>query len=224
MNRGQPKLIVFSGIDNAGKSTQINCLMQRLRVRGFRPVYFWSRGGYTGPFNLLKSALRKIFGKKIIPSGRTADRQRAMQRSLVARLWLWLAICDLILVYGIYFRYLIWRGKTIIADRYLFDTWIDFTLNFPMIHFDQWFLWRFLQIILPRPTQLFLLLIPVDESIQRGKLKNEPFPDSPEILEKRLCFYQQYSETKDTVTFDCLAPIESIEQKIWFTLFTENKT
>jgi len=222
MNSSKFKLIVFSGIDGAGKSTQIGRLIQRLRERGLRPVYFWSRGGYTGPFNLLKSASRKIFGQKMIPSGRTADRRRVLEKPFVSRLWLRLAISDLILVYGIYFRFLNWRGKTIIADRYLFDTWIDFTLNFPAIRFDQWRLWRFLLLILPTPTQTFLLLIPVSESRRRGQLKNEPFPDSPETLEKRLRFYRQYAETNRVLALDCLAQIDFISQKIWSTLFAEN--
>jgi hypothetical protein len=32
--------------------------------------------------------------------------------------------------------------------------------------------------------------LPVDESIRRSKLKNEPFPDSKEVLESRLSIYK----------------------------------
>jgi hypothetical protein len=35
-----------------------------------------------------------------------------------------------------------------------------------------------------------LFLLPVDESIRRSKLKNEPFPDSKEVLESRLSVYK----------------------------------
>ncbi len=207
-------LIVFSGLDSAGKSTQIELLLNFLLEHGKKPVYLWSRGGYTGPFNFLKSCLRKILKKKLPPPGRNEDRENAFKKIWIRNIWLILAIFDLILVYGIYIRIIKFFGRCIIADRYLGDTWIDFKLNFPNAEIDQWPLWKVLKWITPKPDASFMLLIDVDESLRRSLLKKEPFPDSKEVLYKRLDMYKGISCTQGYKRIDCLQVLEKIHNEI----------
>ena len=109
-------LITFSGLDGAGKSTQIARLTETLASNGREPVYLWTRGGYTPIFHMSKIVFRKIVGKKSLPSGRTEDRTRAFRKGWVRTLWLTLAMLDLLLVYGIYVRWLNMTGRTVIAQ------------------------------------------------------------------------------------------------------------
>lgn len=208
------RLIAFSGIDGAGKSTQIDRLCKALQEAGYRPAYLWSRGGYTGPFELLKTSVRKIMGKKAIPAGRTESRERVLNRGWVRTIWLSLAMLDLALIYGVYMRWLALTGKTVVADRYLRDTWIDFTLNFPGSKFDRWPLWKMLERVTPRPDHAFMLLIPVEESLRRSKLKDEPFPDSEETLRRRLEFYQDFAQQGRGRVIDCTRTIDEIAAEI----------
>jgi thymidylate kinase len=208
------KLFTLSGIDGAGKSTQIDLLMQSVAIIGKKPVYLWTRGGYTGPFNFLKTCLRKVLGKKLPPSGRNSSREKAFQKFWIRNLWLNLAIFDLIVVYGFYVRWLRLLGRYIIADRYISDTWIDFKLNFPEVNYDKWYLWKILIWLTPEPDKSFVLLIPVAESLRRSEMKNEPFPDSKEVLEKRLELYQSFAPASDCYTIDCLQPIPKIHREI----------
>lgn len=186
-------LITFSGLDGAGKSTQINLLVQRLHTKGEHTKYFWSRGGYTGLMVQSKDLMRLILGRKIPTSGPSRQRTQMLRKRWVRQLWLMLAILDLIRIYGFQLRYWLWKDYTIICDRYIWDTLVDFQLNFREENIGEWWLWRILVRITPSPNASFLLLIPVDESINRSNIKGEPYRNSAEELAERLHQYENLS-------------------------------
>jgi len=71
------------------------------------------------------------------------------------------------------------------------DTNIDFKLAYPKDNTDKWFLWRLLKYTALKPDFHFVSTIPVPEAVIRSKYKFEPFPDTPETLEKRLSLYNK---------------------------------
>lgn len=223
MRQSTTPLIAFSGIDGAGKSTQIDLLSKALADQREKPFYLWTRGGYTGPFNYLKKIIRSIVFGRNLPAGRTEERIRILRKPWIRTLWLTLAILDLALVYGIYIRWLQWRRFTVIADRYLWDTWIDFTLNFPGVTFDQWSLWKLLEHFSARPDYVFLLLVPVEESLRRSNLKNAPFPDSETTIRERLVLYTALSKKRDWEIIDCTRPINDVAAEILATIFAHGR-
>ena len=183
-------LVAFSGLDGAGKSTQIELLMEDLRQSGGRPRCLWTRGGYTPLLQSAKGLMRRAAGRSLPPPGRSEAHSQAFSRNRTRRLWLILAMLELLWIYGVQLRW--WRltGRSVVCDRYLWDTLIDFRLNFPQETVERWVLWRLLARCTPRPDAAFLLLIPVEESLRRSQLKGEPFPDPPEVLEARLKEYR----------------------------------
>ena len=62
------KIIVFSGTDGSGKTTQIKLLINELKKKGFSTKYLWARGGYTPLFLGLKKILKIFLLKKLIIS------------------------------------------------------------------------------------------------------------------------------------------------------------
>jgi thymidylate kinase len=59
-----------------------------------------------------------------------------------------------------------------------------------------------------------MLLIPVEESLRRSKLKDEPFPDSAEVLSQRLAFYEKFSAAGYGIVIDCMHSIDEISNQI----------
>jgi dTMP kinase len=208
------KLIVFSGLDGAGKSTQIEILVDYLCSRGRSPKFIWTRGGYTSLFNSLKNLLRKLMGGRVPPPGRNEKRKQVMHSKRVQKLWLIIALFDLLRVYAFQIRFWLWSGKIIICDRYSIDTLVDFKINFKNQNVEKWFLYKLLLWTSPRPDISFLMLIPVEEAIKRSGQKDEPFPDSPEILAKRLGMYKELLDDKNWIVLDGLKRREELTFKI----------
>ena len=182
-------IVTFSGMDGAGKTTQINKLISNIENNNKDVSYIWARGGYTPGFELIKKIIRKVFGKSVPEAGHSIARKKIISRPYVSWVWLNIAMFDMAILYGVIIRLKLLFGYTVICDRYIDDTALDFKLNFPHMKFENMFLWKLLNFIAPSPDKSFLFLIPVEVSMQRSQQKNEPFPDSKEILKIRLNSY-----------------------------------
>ena len=179
-------IVAISGLDGAGKSTQIDLLSKSLSAKGVRVRFLWARGGYTPGFEFIKKILRIVLGKKAFPSGQSKQRENKLKNPFVRTIWLSLAIFDLCIFWGLYIRIFDNKNSVVICDRYLNDTLLDFRRNFPNVDLSKSYLWKLLVFITPKPDVSFLFWIPVSTSLERSIAKNEPFPDNKETLEWRL--------------------------------------
>lgn len=207
-------VIVFSGTDGAGKSTQIGLLEAHLRSEGQKPTQFWARGGYTPLFQWVKRVYRKLRPGALPSAGASKERSQQFESSRVRQVWLLISIFDLILCYGVWLRLKQILGYSVICDRYIEDTLLDFNHNFPNETVATWWSWRVLKALAPTPRVRFLLIVPPSESARRSKLKNEPFPDSPETLAWRYARYQELAESGKWQAIDCQVSIETVQAKI----------
>tara|TARA_X000000368_G_scaffold417141_1_gene412726 strand:+ start:5499 stop:6158 length:660 start_codon:yes stop_codon:yes gene_type:complete len=182
-------IVTFSGMDGAGKTTQINKLISKLENQKKDVSYIWARGGYTIGFELLKKIIRKVFRKSVPEAGYSKARKKIISRPYVSWVWLNIAMFDMAILYGVIVRLKLLFGDIVICDRYIDDTALDFKLNFPHMSFENMFIWKLLNFVAPRPDKSFLFLIPVEVSMQRSLQKNEPFPDSKDTLLSRLNSY-----------------------------------
>jgi thymidylate kinase len=184
-------LITFSGMDGAGKSTQITVLQQFFEGRGSSVSHYWARGGYTPGFECLKFILRLVMAKKLPKAGKSSKREDMIANPKISRVWLWLAISDLILFYT-FIRLKSMCVSIVICDRFVEDTRLDFSINFPLVEFEKFLVWRILDFVKPKPDLSFLLMVTPELSISRGLEKAEPFPDDLDTLQKR---YKLYSSS-----------------------------
>jgi len=204
------KLITISGLDGAGKTTQINLMTEYLHNKNISVCYIWSRGGYTPGFLLLKKIIRKLTGKKMPVAGRTSEREKKLKNPKVAKIWLNIAIIDMFFLYAIYFRCLILLKKTIIADRYIWDTLIDFKLNFDFIEIEKMFAWKVLIYCIPSPDFPLYLDISLEKALKRLSTKDEPFPDSEQTLSNRLDNYKKINKKARWNTINAMQSIENV--------------
>lgn len=208
-------MIVLSGPDGAGKSTQSRMLVSRLRSFGQTPVYLWTRGGYTPNFRALKELLRRLtWGRVLPPPGHSEQREQILARSWLQKVWLLISILDLLWVYALQVRWWQWRGRPVICDRYYWDTWVDFHLNYPQTEFESWWLWRLLVALAPKPQAVFLLMVPLAEATRRGYVKGDPSPEKVETAARRMTEYESLAQSDGWTVLDGRAPIDELARII----------
>lgn len=209
-------MIAISGLDGAGKSTQIKNIENFYTQNNKRVYVFWSRGGYTPGIMFIKSLFLK---KRNETSSKVENkiinnRTLAFNNPLLRKLWLVFALCDLIFYYVIVLRYKS-IFSNVICDRYILDTQLDFELNFKDENINNWVLWKFLSFFALKPKYYFILTIPVIESQKRSKLKNDQFIDSEEVLIFRLEKYIEYSNlNKSVYHIDGLKSVDNVKSEI----------
>lgn len=207
-------LITFSGIDGAGKSTQIEMLRRSFEDQGLRVHYLWSRGGYTPGFEFIKKTLRIFLGRRIPASGDVKRRSAYFKVGFVRRLWIWIALLDLIMVYAVSIRMRLLTGSSVICDRYIWDTLIDLKILLPQEDVEKWVLWRLLKFVAPQPAVSFLLLVPYSVSQKRSAAKGERHVEPEEDLLTRYNLYRGLIQQGHFNVIDGTTPIKEVSSSI----------
>lgn len=184
-------IISFSGIDSCGKSTQIKLIENYFKEKNMRYKNIWSRGGYTNWFEFLKQVARKLPFNKLPPPGVNEKRTKMFENNRFQKVWLYIALLDLIRLYTVTFRLNCLLGYSIICDRYLWDTYIDFKLAFPDINLEKHILWKILGKLAVKPDVSIIITISPEESWERSVLKKEPFSETLEIRKERDALYKR---------------------------------
>jgi len=172
-------IISFSGIDGSGKGTQIELLEKYLKHKNISFKTIWARGSWTPGIELVKKIVRQ--DKDYTEEQKDEYRKEARTNPRKQRIILIISILDLLWYWGIYYRLVALSGKLLVCDRYIWDTYIDFKVNFSNYNFDKWVLWKVLLKIIPIPSPSFVMNISAEESIRRGLLKQEAHMESLEI-------------------------------------------
>lgn len=213
-SRGAGVLIAFSGVDYAGKSTQIDMLESRLAAQNAASRVTWFRPGYGPELDALRRLIRGVRPGAIPAPGRSAARERTFRRTGVGEAWVVMACLDTLLQYAVKIRRQVDRGQIAICDRYVRDALIDLELRFPAVMCRAGRLVRSVMMACPEPDFHFLLMLDERTILERHQSKREPFPDSDGIRGRRLEAYRKWAEEGSATVLNAGRSREAIHAEV----------
>ena len=210
-------LITFSGVDCAGKSTQLDLLEARLKAEGHRVRTLWFRPGYSKELDGLRAAVRRV-RPGALPRSDGADAQRreeVFQQPSVRRSWVLMALADSLVQYAFKLRAWVAQGDIVLCDRYLWDSEMDLRLRFPELKEPIRRAMKGLDVVCPKPDLALLMVLSMEEASQRMAQKDEPFPDPEETRQDRYHRYMSLASSGKFAVIDAEGSRDQVSELIW---------
>jgi dTMP kinase len=164
--------VCFIGIDGSGKTFHAKTLVKLLKRNGIKCKYVWGRWTpfLLKPFEIL---LKKFYlkSKKIDCNNYdeyVREKRRIIGNYKLALIWEYLVLLDYCIQVLLKVRLPLILGKTVICDRYIYDTLVDLTVdfNFSGKEPSEMFRSRVLSLF-PKPNLTFLLDVPETVAYKR---------------------------------------------------------
>lgn len=213
---GAVRLVSFSGIDGAGKSTQIANLRAHLEAAGMRVeiITFWDDVATLK--RLREEAGHKVFqGDKGVgtPEAPIERRDKNVRSPLMTMVRLAMYFLDALSLRRVGSRALRSAADVVIFDRYLYDELANLNLRNPAIHLYI----RLLTALVPQPNPGFVL----DADPEQARARKPEYP----LDFLRLCrnSYLQLSALLGSITVVPPLPLESAKREV-VRLVLENAT
>lgn len=206
-------IISFSGIDSAGKTTQIDKLTSYLDNHGEKYVKKWSKARGTPGVEFLKNIVRRK--NPTDEKEKQAVRREIYKSPLKQKLLYTASLLDLCWYWGVYFRWVEWTNKYLICDRYLWDTYVEMKHDFYSINIDQSLLWKLVKVIAPKPNVSFVFVIPAELSLERDLQKGTEGTEDIERKKSKINLYLQLvKQGKWTNVMDGTKSREELHEKV----------
>lgn len=183
-------IVSFSGIDSAGKTTQIELLCRYCDQKNIKYKKVWSKARGTPGVLFLKELVRK--DKKMSSQGKAEYREEVFRNPRKRNLLYIASMLDLCWYWGLYYRFLNITNKLVICDRYLWDTYVEIKeKEFREIDVDHSLLWKMVKKFAPVPKKSFVFVIPAEESLRRDNEKNATGIEDLDIKKRKIDCYMK---------------------------------
>lgn len=206
-------IVSFSGIDGAGKTTQINLLLDYCTINNLRCVRKWSKARGTPGIMFLKDLVRR--DKGLDTNEKLDYHDKVYKNSWKRELLLMASLLDLLWYWGIYFRVISKKYDVVILDRYIWDTYVEVSSEFHKYNLKRNFLWKCVELVAVKPKESILLVIPPEESLKRDLLKGEITTDELKVKQKKVDLYMEIKKQNCwNVVIDATHSIENVFSEI----------
>ena len=207
-------IVSVSGVDCAGKTTQLDALEVALTERGHRVRRLWFRPGYSVWLDALRTKVRQLRPAALPSHTDVKKREEVFARPGVRHAWVTMGAVDTLVSLGAQVRGLSLRGYTVLCDRYVEDAIVDLALNFPELVDLDGRLRRMLVAACPRPDLAVLLMLTRESVAARALLKKEPFEDPPEVRARRYDAYVDLAAGGRFTVVDADQQVEDVTRAI----------
>ncbi len=190
------KLISLSGIDGAGKSTQINLISKYLRNKGLSVYVTESMFGYY----LFKPFIKSL--RRFTKSSTEGPVRR--NNNPLYKLWFVLAFVDIWISYSIKVKHLLSKYDVLIADRYYTDLWAN------LLYYGYCPKWAF---------ELFLLFLPTADlsiwlSVEPKNVFKREMEFDGNYYYSQQTIYERFRNLRNYITVDANSSAEEVFNKI----------
>lgn len=209
------RLLVLTGLDGSGKSTQAELLERRLYENGYDVAKVWSRWEPALSAPLIRAAKRRLGAREDAATADyidfTAAKRQAMNKPWKRAMWQFMVWSE----YAVQMRWRLLphalRGRGVICDRYIHDTLVDIAINFSVKPEEIERLCRHpLLALFPAPRSVIYIDIDPETGAER---KSDGTP--PEYLADRREHYLSLTRLIGAHTVDGGGTIDRVAEAIW---------
>lgn len=208
-------IVSFSGIDSAGKTTQINLLMSYLEKNNIKAKMLWSKARGTPGVVFLKEIVRKDKGMNF--EEKAEHRKEVFQNPKKQKLLYIASMLDLCWYWGIYYRIMGAMNKFLICDRYIWDTYVEINEDFSCVDIDHSLLWKIVKKVSPKPKKSLVFIVPPEVSLERDIRKSGEgiAVDDIELKKSKIDRYLKCIDKSCwTNVMDGMKPIEVLHEEV----------
>lgn len=193
-----PDFVCIVGTDGSGKTTQCRRLHQTLEQEGHNVRYSWCKFE-SKLLQYVVQAVKGVFAKKGEDMS-SYDKRKEKKNSILSNRLVRIPFLLFILIH--YYTQVIrdiWipllRGKTVVCDRYVYDTVVDITVDFGYSVETARKLLAIYQRLIPQPDIVIYLEVEPKVSLER----KDDIPNEEFVREKKAVYDALMADTGATI-------------------------